>query len=44
VAFSVTRLAEAWLDTKDIKFLTLYMDTADLTVDPVLYIDNVKLQ
>lgn len=44
VGIPVTRLAEAWLDTKDIKFLTLYLDTADLTVDPVLYIDNVKLQ
>jgi hypothetical protein len=44
VAIAVTRLAEAWLDATDIKFLTLFLDTADLGVDPVLYIDNVKLQ
>ena len=44
IGIAVTQLAEAWLDSKDIKFLTLYLDTADLTVDPVLYVDNVLLK
>jgi hypothetical protein len=39
----VTRLAEARLDVHDIKALTLYLDTADQPVDPVLYLDNVRL-
>jgi hypothetical protein len=39
----VTRLAEARLDVHDIKALTLYLDTVDQPVDPVLYLDNVRL-
>ena len=44
IAMPVTTLGEAWLMPADIKFLTLYLDTAALSVDPVLYVDNVKLQ
>jgi hypothetical protein len=39
----VTRLAEARLAIRDIKLLTLYMDTVNLPKDPVLYFDNVRL-
>lgn len=39
----ITRLAEARIDTKDLKALTLYMNTVDEPKDPVLYIDNLRL-
>jgi hypothetical protein len=39
----VTRLAEARLNTKDLKALTIYLNTVDQPAAPVLYFDNVRL-
>jgi hypothetical protein len=43
VAMALTQVAEARLDPHDIKILEIYLDTLKEASDPVLYLDNVRL-
>lgn len=43
VAMSVTQLAAARVDVRDIKILAIFLDTLREKTDPVLYMDNVRL-
>jgi hypothetical protein len=41
--FDLKMLQEARLNTREIKFLTLYLNTADEEKDPVLIVDNLGI-